>query len=75
MSDETCTCSALDGTEPHEVSCPQSWYSLGVRHGAETERDAIVRRMRTEYPMNQHAREWADWIESLSPQRNQKPEE
>lgn len=30
------------------------------------ERARIVTMMRTDYPMNQHAREWADWIEKLT---------
>lgn len=30
---------------------------------AQAERDRVAARMRREYPLNAHAREWADWIE------------
>lgn len=52
-----------------------AWYLLGgriamlLRKGgkdAKEERIRLVAKMRTDYPMNQHALEWAKWIEEQS---------
>ena len=63
---EECTCPRLPFTDEHGLECPTSLYQVGIRRGRAEERARIVTMMRTDYPMNQHAREWADWIEKLT---------
>ena len=43
-------------------------YEATLERGAIEERARIAAKMRAEYPLNKHAREWADWIEALVPE-------
>lgn len=45
-----------------------------VEEARQQERARIVAKMRAAYPNNHHAREWADWIETLSPIRQETTE-
>lgn len=54
---------------PSQLACPHG-FKGGVGCGAEVcqevkrcAREGIADRMRSEYPMNKHAVEWAAWIE------------
>ena len=70
MSGDTCTCGGkfLDAENfrdhmPCEGSAAERATKTAFSDGGKAERLRLATKMRTDYPLNRHALEWADWIE------------